>query len=145
MAELLKYKREVAAITLGLTTALGLTACGGSGENDNKQAEASSEKDKSPIRREVKYTPNGMRLVLFKGQIFDSPYANPRYENADSPSDTLEYCEGGDLMTQTLGYYNSSSTSIDRSSSPSSLAKCADGVLTPEDYEAKSVAPPVSE
>jgi hypothetical protein len=140
MAEILKYRREVAAVALGVTAALGITACG-SAQTPAKSAEATAGSASSPISQKVNYLSNGMRVIVYKGQLYDDPEANPRYEKLDIPSDLLEFCDGGDLVTQTLGYNGGLSTSVDRSSSPTSLAKCADGKLTASDFTPQPTAP----
>ncbi len=124
MKETLRQPRNLLRLMM-LSGAILVAACG----SDEEAITDSEPSTANQVTIETKYFPNGARLIS---------YSNDNGQFADR----FQHCDGLDLTEQTelFGprYDGASGNAIVRSVGHPA---CADGVLTPEDFELQSVNP----
>lgn len=110
-------------VTLGIIIGLGLVACG---EDSSTPADPTVQTEEgNDTSRTVEYFNDGTRIIRFNGTL----------ENLDGdnqfPADILQFCDGTDLVEQSLGVRGYPAGDINRTTTHSA---CADGMLTEPDF-----------
>lgn len=106
-----------------LASTIGLAACVSCSGGSTEAASVPVDSDDAGITRSVEYAADGSRLIRIEG------YLNDRYDKF--PSFIYEFCDGGDLVEQSLGEKGYPAGSIERSVGH---AACTDGRLTESDF-----------
>ena len=80
------------------------------------------------ITYQTKYFDDGTRLIKFSGQEVHSP------DYGYTPNDIYEFCDGRDLVEETLTYVGGNGELPESLSRSVNHPACADGKLTPSDF-----------
>ena len=122
MFEHLKLKTA----SLGLVTLLGVSACAESSATARSTPEAP--KRNPGIAHSVEYYADGSRVIHLRGNTLDGN------EAMTFPLDIYQFCDGKDMVEQTLGERGYASGAITRDIN---YPACTDGILTASDFSSK--------
>jgi hypothetical protein len=123
---MMRNLNKLAAIGSSIALGIGATACG---------SESTAKHQKPKARQaeiSTKYFPNGTRELKVSGSISDdlNGLSHKAY-----PKSILQFCDGHDLVEETLEPYKDQGTSIERTVDYPACVN--DGILTPADFSDK--------
>ena len=139
--------REGKVLVAGLALALGVSACSGNIKISSKPTQHAEKSVIAPKRYEVAgssgisehiiYFADGTVEIQMNGGTSDSN--NNNNGNGSTPANILEFCQGPNLIIETLNDGNNLGDFPGNQSSSANMVPnfsgCADGKLTPADFQ----------